>query len=76
MLTFIRRFDDIGRIEDLLEYARFDSGMFPNVLLSVFNNGKPVKWHHCPFFIQAESDDTSTNTSTGGEKKNGYDKLG
>lgn len=42
-------------IGDLLEYARFDSNMFPRVLLSVFNNETLVTSHYCPFFIQSES---------------------
>lgn len=38
-------------IEDRCESARFDREMFPNVLLEVWEDGKCLNWHHCPFYI-------------------------
>lgn len=39
-------------IEDGLECGRFDRELFPNVLVSVFEDGAYLKWCHCPFFTQ------------------------
>lgn len=41
-------------IEDRMEYARFDTLMFPNVLFEMWENDKCINYHHCPFFEKEE----------------------
>lgn len=50
---FVEFTDDGGcPIEDRCESARFDEKAFPNVLLEIWKDGKPVKFHHCPFYTK------------------------
>lgn len=44
-------------IEDRCESARFDESAFPNVLLEVWEEGKCLNWHHCPFYTEEDKKD-------------------
>ena len=39
-------------IEERCELAQFDEDLFPNVLVEVWEQGKCVKSHHCPFYTE------------------------
>lgn len=39
-------------IEDRTESTRFDRNAFPNVMLEVWEDGKCINWHHCPFYTE------------------------
>lgn len=51
-------FTDYGGcpIEDRCESARFNEEAFPNVLLEVWEEGKCLNWHHCPFYTKEVDD--------------------